>query len=133
LQIPATPACRPKIKWTLPEGITAGDIQWPAAARAAGRTLVNYGYDGEVLLLTELRSAAAPTSTKPLQLAARADCWSARHLHTRSADLTLALPSSPTARPDPRWAAPIEARVLRCQNRSMAGKTLRKARAKPSN
>jgi thiol:disulfide interchange protein DsbD len=62
-----------KIKWTLPEGVTAGDIQWPVPHALPVGPLVNYGYDGEVLLLTELRSAAASTSNAPLPLAARAD------------------------------------------------------------
>jgi thiol:disulfide interchange protein len=46
----------PTIKWTLPEGFTIGEIQWPNPIRiddtAAG--LVSYAYDDEVLLFAEI-------------------------------------------------------------------------------
>src|SRR5687768_17538351 len=39
-----------KIKWTLPAGWTAADFVWPAPRRLPVGPLVNYGYEGEVLL-----------------------------------------------------------------------------------
>ncbi len=38
------------LRWTLPEGATAGDIEWPAPQRLPVGPLVNYGYEGDVLL-----------------------------------------------------------------------------------
>ncbi|WP_086464004.1 protein-disulfide reductase DsbD family protein [Oceanibaculum nanhaiense] len=40
--------------WTLPEGATASDIIWPAPERIAVGPLMNYGYEGEVTLLTDI-------------------------------------------------------------------------------
>jgi thiol:disulfide interchange protein DsbD len=43
------------IQWDLPEGFGAGDIQWPIPKRFDySEGLAGYGYDGEVILLTEL-------------------------------------------------------------------------------
>lgn len=38
------------VSWTLPPGVTAGDIAWPAPTRLPLGPLVNYGYEGQVLL-----------------------------------------------------------------------------------
>lgn len=46
-----------EIRWSLPEGITAGDIHWPLPERIAYGDLMNFGYHGKVLLLTELKVA----------------------------------------------------------------------------
>ncbi len=59
------------IGWTLPEGFKAGPIQWPAPRRLALGTppnqLVNFGYEGEVLLLTEITPPASFTGAAMLQ------------------------------------------------------------------
>ena len=41
-------------EWTLPDGAVAGDILWPAPERIAVGPLMNYGYEGEVTLLTDI-------------------------------------------------------------------------------
>ena len=46
-----------EIRWSLPEGITAGDIQWPLPERIPYGDLMNFGFHGKVLLLTELQIA----------------------------------------------------------------------------
>src|SRR5262249_6280050 len=100
-----------RLEWKLPEGVTAGPIEWPAPLALSAGPLINYGYDGEILLLTELRSTVQPSSSgEPLQLRARADWLVCREMCIPDgADLTLALPSAPSAGPDPKWAAPIQA------------------------
>lgn len=52
------------IDWALPAGATAGEIEWPAPSRQALGPITNYGYEGQVLLLTELSvpADAAPGS-----------------------------------------------------------------------
>ena len=41
----------PSFKWQLPSGFSAGEIQWPRPERLQpSKELVDYGYDGEVLL-----------------------------------------------------------------------------------
>jgi DsbC/DsbD-like thiol-disulfide interchange protein len=58
----------PRIAWQLPRGVTAGEIQWPAPHKMGASTIVNYVYDGDVVLLIPLRAAIslAPTSQAKL-------------------------------------------------------------------
>ena len=58
-----------KIRWTLPEGWTAGAIQWPYPMHLPVGPLMNYGYEDEVVLLTEL---TPPASAKPGPVAIKA-------------------------------------------------------------
>jgi len=46
-----------EIAWTLPEGVTAGQIQWPVPEKFAVGGITTYGYHGEILLLVPLRLA----------------------------------------------------------------------------
>ncbi len=39
-----------ELRWTLPEGVSAGEIAWPTPRKFPIGTLANYGYDGTVLL-----------------------------------------------------------------------------------
>ena len=98
------------LAWNLPAGIEAGPIQWPAPHALPAGPLVNYGYDGEVLLLVDVK----PPHTLPVGgvqvLKARADWLVCKELCIpEGADLTLALPVEKTALPDARWSAPIAA------------------------
>lgn len=47
------------IDWVLPEGFTAGPIQWPQPEKIALDPLTTYGYEGDVLLLTSMKAPAA--------------------------------------------------------------------------
>jgi thiol:disulfide interchange protein DsbD len=46
----------PSIQWTLPEGFTAGDIQWPLPQRLPLSSLADYGYTNEVTLMVPLKA-----------------------------------------------------------------------------
>ena len=46
------------IKWTLPEGITAGEIQWPVPEKVEWLEMFTYAYHGEVLLIVPLTLSA---------------------------------------------------------------------------
>ncbi|WP_058185300.1 protein-disulfide reductase DsbD family protein [Terracidiphilus gabretensis] len=48
----------PHIKWTLPDGITAGPLEFPVPQRLPVSTLMDYGYEGEVLYPFEIKTAA---------------------------------------------------------------------------
>ncbi len=50
------------ITWTLPEGVTAGPLQFPYPSRIEVPPLVNFGYEGTVLHLTDIQ---IPASAKP--------------------------------------------------------------------
>jgi len=43
-----------KIKWTLPDGFTASEIHWPYPEKIYLEDLANFGYEGEVFLLTKI-------------------------------------------------------------------------------
>lgn len=43
------------IRWHLPEGVTAGDILWPVPQAISIPPLVNYGYEGTIVLLTDIQ------------------------------------------------------------------------------
>jgi len=51
-----------KIVWTLPTGWKAGDIVWPAPSKLPVGPLMNYGFEGEVLLPVPIE---IPASARP--------------------------------------------------------------------
>ncbi len=57
-----------KIRWTLPEGWSAGPIQWPFPEAQRVGPLMNYGYSDEVMLLVDLtpppQAAPGPVTLK---------------------------------------------------------------------
>src|SRR6516164_9012804 len=55
-----------KIAWTLPAGWRAGDIVWPAPKRLPVGPLMDYGYEGEVLLASPIE---VPALARPGQRA----------------------------------------------------------------
>ncbi len=59
-----------EIKWTLPDGAKAGPIQWPVPERIPVSHLVNYGYEGETVLLTEITPPANLSPGGPITLKA---------------------------------------------------------------
>jgi len=48
-----------RIQWVLPEGWKAGEIQWPYPRKLPVGPLMNYGYEDEVVLLSEITPPAA--------------------------------------------------------------------------
>ena len=55
-----------KLEWTLPAGVTAGDIAWPAPQKIAIGTLANFGFEGTVLLPVPLTIAMISTKCSNL-------------------------------------------------------------------
>ena len=98
-----------KIKWTLPPGWTASDFTWPTPHRLPVGPLVNYGYEGEVLLPVTL---TAPANARPGQTitltAAAAFLVCADICVPEDAVLKLTLPVTAGPAPaDPQWGAKI--------------------------
>ena len=82
------------ISWTLPEGVTAGDLQWPYPHRETLGDIVNYGYADEVLLPVSLHLAPGPGSEAPLLLKAKAKWLVCKDICIPgSAELELSLPA----------------------------------------
>ncbi len=97
-----------KLVWPqLPEGIVAGDIQWPFPEEHTLGDLTNYGYGEDTLLPFSLSVAAGAAS--PVALQVRAE-WlvCADVCIPGKADLALSLPVAEHAQPDPKWQAAFE-------------------------
>ncbi|MCA3035955.1 MAG: thioredoxin family protein [Rhodocyclaceae bacterium] len=62
-----------KLKWTLPEGFTAGEIQWPYPKKLPLGPLMNFGYEGEVLHLVNIQTPATFPRGDKVTLKAKAD------------------------------------------------------------
>ncbi|MBK9115764.1 MAG: thioredoxin family protein [Betaproteobacteria bacterium] len=98
------------LAWKLPAGVAAGDIQWPAPHALPAGPLVNFGYEGEVLLLTDVKVAADARPGDTLALAAKAEWLVCRETCIpEEAQLELMLPVSDRADPYPQWGQAIAA------------------------
>ena len=62
-----------KITWTLPAGWRAGDIVWPAPKRLPVGPIMNYGYDGKVVLASPIEVPASATTGQSVALQAVVD------------------------------------------------------------
>lgn len=61
-----------KLNWSLPAGVSAGTIQWPAPHRAPLGELTNYGYGDETLHLVSIAVPADWPLSRPLPLRVQA-------------------------------------------------------------
>ncbi|MES2724212.1 MAG: thioredoxin family protein [Pseudomonadota bacterium] len=98
-----------RISWTLPAGWTAGEFVWATPSRQPTGPLMNYGYQGEVLLPVAVTAPASarPGDTVTLK-AAVAFLVCADICVPEDAVLTLDLPVVAAApQPDAKWAGPI--------------------------
>jgi thiol:disulfide interchange protein/DsbC/DsbD-like thiol-disulfide interchange protein len=92
------------IAWQLPEGWSAGPIQWPAPQRLPIAPLTNFGYEGEVFLLADIRPPDAIASARAATIEANAQWLVCKEICLPGgATLRLSLPTSASAQPDPRW------------------------------
>ena len=48
----------PRVRWKLPPGFRAGDVQWPAPERLGTGSVIDYGYRDSVLLPVEIQTPA---------------------------------------------------------------------------
>jgi thiol:disulfide interchange protein DsbD len=101
------------IKWTLPPGWRAGDIQWPVprVLKDAHGAITGNGYDGEVFLLVTLTPPAglAPGINVTLQAAVEwLMCKEVCMPGDAKLELTLPVVSGPTP-PDAQWGAKLAA------------------------
>lgn len=102
-----------RLDWSLPEGFTAGEIQWPPPERVPMASLTAYGYEREVLLMVDI---TPPDDVEPgteVTLKAKG-AWMAceRTCHPGFGDFALRLPvSEPADEPDfdPAWREKFEA------------------------
>jgi DsbC/DsbD-like thiol-disulfide interchange protein len=105
----------PTIEWKLPPGFEAGGFEWPVPQRIdVGGTLVNYGYEADVLLPLTMR---VPASAKPgtsVDLGGRVKYLICSDLCVPArADVSLTVPVAATggAATSPSPAAPLFAQT----------------------
>ncbi len=98
-----------RIKWELPPGWTAGEIQWPYPQPLPIGPLLNYGYEDEVVLLVALTPPAGAVPG-PAAIRAKAEWLVCKDVCIpEKGELDLVLPvAAGEAAPDPRWQASIE-------------------------
>jgi DsbC/DsbD-like thiol-disulfide interchange protein/cytochrome c biogenesis protein CcdA len=99
------------IAWQLPAGASVGEIEWPAPKRLPIGPLVNYGYEGELLLPMRFTAPADARPGSDLRLRTKAD-WLVCHdvCIPESATLELLLPvvAADTTPGTTAWTAPFE-------------------------
>ncbi len=90
----------PAIKWNLPEGITAGPMQFPAPRRLPLGPLMDFGYEDEVLFPMTLTTASTLKSPGAAPLTAHVDWLVCREVCIPGkADLALPLQIASAAGP----------------------------------
>ena len=83
----------PKIEWQLPPGFHAGAIRWPRPARLGTASVTDYGYEGQVLLMTSIEPPPNFTPTSPVSIAANVKYVVCREICIPGkSDVTLSLP-----------------------------------------
>lgn len=100
------------LSWTLPAGVTAGDIVWPLPERQRLADLMNYGYSGSVYLPVPVAipASARDGETLTLTVEARFLVCSAEMCVPDDLTLTLDMPvRNGAAPPDPRHGPAIAA------------------------
>lgn len=65
---PGDAGLAPKAQWTLPEGFTVSDLQFPTPHKIATETAVDYGYDDELILLATLMPPKTPPQNFTLKV-----------------------------------------------------------------
>jgi DsbC/DsbD-like thiol-disulfide interchange protein len=88
----------PRVTWHLPPGITAQELAWPAPRRLGTSTIVDFGYDGAVMLLVPMRASASVTNDSSAQLGAALNVLVCREIcipGKTQVSLTLPIESKP--------------------------------------
>jgi thiol:disulfide interchange protein len=99
-QVPGDSGLPTRIEWQLPAGFTAGPIEWPVPKRLPTGPLMNFGYEGETLLLMAIQVPADLPTGQTVTLAGKAEWLECREVCIPGeSDVALTLPVRPTAGP----------------------------------
>jgi len=101
------------IAWTLPQGFEAGPIQWPVPDVIPIAPLVDYGYSGELLLLTDI-TVPKDIAGDSVTLAAKVNYLVCKDIcvpEESEVRLTLPVATASGASPSPHAAAIAKARA----------------------
>ena len=106
---PGDSGAPPRVTWKLPPGFSVGPLQWPYPERIPTSSLMDYGYQGSVLLMAQLHApSAAGAGSVPVVadlhwLVCRELCLPGR------AELQFTLPVAAAAAPNPETHLLFEA------------------------
>lgn len=101
---PGDAGLAPRVNWTLPEGFSAEPLEFPVPKRIPAGPLMSFGYDGEVVFLSQL--VAAPDINPGAHATIRADVdWLICQLECipDEAVLDLEIPIESTAKVNDSW------------------------------
>jgi len=99
-QVPGDSGLPTRIEWKLPAGFTAGVIEWPHPKRLPTGPLVNFGYEGEILLLTTIQVPADVPTGSRVTLAGKAEWLECKDVCIPGeSDIALTLPVRTAAGP----------------------------------
>jgi len=91
--VPGDAGLPTRLTWRLPPGFRAGPIQWPAPRRLQVGPLVDYGYEGHTLLLTDLQPGSDLSPGGEVRIEAKAQWLMCRDVCIPgSQDLAITLP-----------------------------------------
>jgi DsbC/DsbD-like thiol-disulfide interchange protein len=95
----------PKIQWKLPSDFHGGAILWPRPVLLGKGSVRDYGYEGQVLLMTPLQTPPNLPTTAPFEIAATVKYIVCREICIPGkADLTLSIPKIGQTTPQPsQW------------------------------
>ena len=89
---------RPRIQWQLPPGFQAKEIRWPTPVRLGTGTVIDYGYEGRVLLPVPMQVPADYKPAKPANFSADIRYLICREVCIPAkAQASLAIPSAKAA------------------------------------
>jgi len=94
----------PRVKWQLPEGLTAEAMQWPTPRRLGTSSIVDFGYQDEVMLIAPMHAEASLASQQLAQITAEVRVLVCREIcipGKAQLSLTLPIKAQPPA-PDAR-------------------------------
>ncbi|HET9025825.1 MAG TPA: thioredoxin family protein [Burkholderiaceae bacterium] len=121
-QVPGDSGLPTRIDWKLPAGFSAGPIEWPHPKRLPTGPLVNFGYEGETLLLTTIRVPADLPVGGQVTLAGKAEWLECKDVCIPGdSDIALTLPVRSSAGPSAQAARFEATRALVPQ--ALAGAT----------
>jgi DsbC/DsbD-like thiol-disulfide interchange protein len=111
----------PAVQWILPQGFRAGALAWPLPMRLGHGSIVDYGYENQVLLVAPIAPPSQHNAglTDSIQIAADVKYLICREICVPArTHVSLSMPISAEARQAARW------RLLSAQTKSQIPKEL---------
>jgi len=96
----------PRVKWQLPAGVSVGEMEWPTPRRLGTSSIVDFGYEDDVMLIVPMHAETALATQGLAQIGAAVKVLVCREMcipGTAQLSLTLPVKSQPPV-PDARTA-----------------------------